>query len=339
MSTYQFGGGTTRSFFAPNVNRGAFRKLSDADERLADAIFNGKSFTEEIPATDLEGKAMQTTTDGWQPESLGGQIIDIVRQKSRMRAFHQVINTPSDPYELPVNLQDFTVDYNVAEGAPGTDQTVPQGRIKFVHKKLMVSTKVSTEFEEDSVPQTMALLKQAIGEAIALEEEKRFFTEADGVLAKATDQTSAIGSISETTAADEIVDLLATMDFPYNLDPQNMVLYLNPSVYFKLLKSGHVRTIDQYGPNATIVTGELNKLYGMGVAAIGALPKGGTSPNFTYPIVIANRSSILIGQRRQLTIRVIPIDGDQNKIEATVRSAIAYPYAGKGIVKANATLA
>jgi hypothetical protein len=77
----------------------------------------------------------------------------------------------------------------------------------------------------------------------------------------------------------------------------------------------------------------------MGVAAIGALPEGGTSSEPTYPIVIANRSSILIGQRRQLTIRVIPIDGDQNRIEATVRSAIAYPYDGKGIVKANATLA
>jgi HK97 family phage major capsid protein len=338
MSTYQFGG-KTRSFFASNVNRGAFRALSEADERLADAIFNGKSFTEEIPAVDLEGKAMQTTTDGWQPETLGGQIIDIVRQRSRMRAFHQVINTPSDPYELPVNLQDFAVDYNVAEGTPGSDQSVPQGRIKFEHKKLMVSTKVSTEFEEDSVPQTMALLKKAIGEAIALEEEKRFFTEANGVLAKAVDKTSVVGSISSTNAADKLVDLLAEMEFPYNLDPQNTVLYLNPKIYFALLKSGHVRTIDQYGPNASIVTGELNKLYGMGVAAIGALPEGGTSSEPTYPIVIANRSSILIGQRRQLTIRVIPIDGDQNRIEATVRSAIAYPYDGKGIVKANATLA
>ncbi|MGA9172955.1 MAG: hypothetical protein WBZ33_03120 [Thermoactinomyces sp.] len=79
MSTYQFGG-NTRSFFAANVNRG--RALSEADEKLADAIFNCKSFTEDIPITDLEGKSMTTQTGGWQPETLGGQIIDIVRQKS-----------------------------------------------------------------------------------------------------------------------------------------------------------------------------------------------------------------------------------------------------------------
>jgi HK97 family phage major capsid protein len=101
-----------------------------------------------------------------------------------------VINTPSDPYHLPVNLQDFAVDYNVAEGAQGTDQTVPQNQITFDHKKLMVATIVSTEFEEDSVLQTLALLKQAIGEAIALKEEKRFFNEPNYILAKAADQSS-----------------------------------------------------------------------------------------------------------------------------------------------------
>jgi hypothetical protein len=95
--------------------------------------------------------------------------------------------------------------------------------------------------------------------------------------------------------------------------------------------------MDVYGPNATIVTGELSKLYGMGVAAIRSLPTVGTSP-VKYPIVIANRSSILIGQRRQLTVRVIPISGDQNRIEATLRSAIAFPYNGKGLVKANVQL-
>jgi len=38
-------------------------------------------------------------------------------------------------------------------------------------------------------------------------------------------------------------------------------------------------------------------------------------------------------QRRQLTIRVFPLEGDKNKIEATVDSAIVYPFGSKGIVK------
>jgi hypothetical protein len=109
-------------------------------------------------------------------------------------------------------------------------------RLRSITKNCTI---VSTEFEEDSVLQTLALLKQAIGEAIALKEEKRIFNEPNYILAKAADQSSFFTSaITSATAADAIVDLLSKMDFPYNLDPQNTVLYLHPSVYFYLPEIG-----------------------------------------------------------------------------------------------------
>jgi HK97 family phage major capsid protein len=339
MTLYSMG--QTRSFYAGepkriSINTGKTRLMSEADQALYDAIIHGKSYTEEVSMQDLkliEEKALAgfgTQVDGWQPETLGGQIIDMVRQKSKVRSYHQVIATPSDPYELPVNTGNFTAKI-VGEGeGPGISK-VPQGQIKFNHKKIMIETETSTEFEEDSVPQMMAFLRNLLATNLAEAEEDLLFVNhaTDGMLKNALDKTSAFAS--DFTPAD-VLKLLQMMPTPYNLDPSNLVLYMNPTLYWRLVESGDVRTVDAFGSNATIITGELGKYYGMSVAPLQSL-KADASTN-KLPFLIVNRASLLIGQRRTVNIRVFPDHEDKNKIEATIRTAVAYPHGNNGLILA-----
>jgi hypothetical protein len=122
------------------------------------------------------------------------------------------------------------------------------------------------------------------------------------------------------------------MPTPYNLDPSNLVLYMNPTLYWRLVESGDVRTVDAFGSNATIITGELGKYYGMSVAPLQSL-KADASTN-KLPFLIVNRASLLIGQRRTVNIRVFPDHEDKNKIEATIRTAVAYPHGNNGLILA-----
>jgi hypothetical protein len=331
--------GQTRSFYAGepkriNINTGKYRLMSESDQALYDAIVNCKSYSEEVAMQDLmliEEKALNgfgTQANGWQPETLGGQIIDIVRQKSKVRAYHQVIPTPSDPYELPVNTGNFTAQI-VGEGEQPGISKPPQGQIVFDHKKVMIETETSTEFEEDSVPTAMAFIKNLLATNLAEAEEDLLFINhaTDGMLKKALDKTA---DFSAAFTPADVLKLLQKMPAPYNLDPSNLVMYLNPTLYWRLVESGDVKTVDVFGSQATVITGELGKYYGMSVAPLVSLrPDTGK-----YPFLIVNRASVLIGQRRSVNIRVFPIDGDKNKIEATIRTAVAYPHGNNGLVMA-----
>lgn len=358
MATYTVNGRTYVASDAArvHVSGGKYRALSEADEILLDTILHAKSYSEEIPAQDLDmieqkygAKAlstpgtMTTAANGWQPTTLGSQIIDLVRAKSRVRGFHTILNAPSDPYELPVNLDDFQVTLDPGQGqqTPQGSQKVTQNRVRFNHHKLMVETSVSTEFEEDSVPQTLQFLKNLLAQNIADAEENLLFINhsTEGILNKAADKSGSVttSAFNPANSAARVIELLATMDIPYNLDPSNLVLYIHPTLYWQLIQSGEVATMDKFGPMATVATGELAKFYGMSVAPIASIPQVSGTP-VKYPLIIVNRQSVLLSQRRQLTIRVFPLEGDKNKIEATVRSAIAYPFGQKGIVKANYSL-
>lgn len=358
MATYTFGGQReARTFTATepqrvHVNRGKYRMLSDADEQLVDCIVNCKSYSEEIPLSDMQmieekhtgsgygikadstSGDMITQPDGWQPETLGGQIIDLVRAKSKVRNYHHSFNAPSDPFELPVNLDDFVVSLDPGEGqkTPAGVQKITQNKVVFKHHKVMVETSVSTEFEEDSVPESMAFLKQLLAVNLAeCEEDQLFFNHSEkGIIQNANNRTGASADSFSADPKAAVIGLLKQMEAPYNLDPANLVAYVHPTLYWGLVEHELVATQDKFGPKATVFTGEVGKYFGMSVAPITSL-KSVTVDAEAYPLVIANRASVLLSKRRNLNIRVFPLEGDKNKIEATMRSAIAYPYGSKGV--------
>jgi len=249
-----------------------------------------------------------------------------------VKAYHPVFNATSDPFELPVTLENFTAQI-VGEGQSNGPQKVNQGRIQFKHKKIMIETETSTEFEEDSIPQMMKYLKELIATNLNEAEEDLLFVNhsTDGMLVNSQDKSA---DFSTSFTASDVLKLLEKMESPYNLDPSNLVMYLHPTLYWRLVQSGDVKTVDAYGPKATVITGELGKYYGMSVAPLVSLRQVAGTP-VKYPLVIANRQSLLVSQRRSVTIRVFPTEGDKNKIEATIRTAVAYPHGNKGIVKAN----
>jgi HK97 family phage major capsid protein len=350
MSTYPFG--STRSYYAGGTPRihigsGKYAALSPADEQLLDAILHCKSYSEEISLSDLkmiEAKAAgELPETQWEPESLGAQIIDKIRQQSKVRNYHQIFNAPKDPFELPVVASDFTASLIGSEGETVTSQPVSDhyGKVVFNHRKLMITAEATTEFEEENIPEMMAFLKNQLAVNLMRAEEKMLFLDdaTHGLLANAADKTAAVpeGSLTPANAAQTVMSLLSAMGAPYNLDPANIVMYLHPELYWNLVQAGEVKTQDMYGPSATIISGELGKFYGMSVAPLTTLDAvDGTTP--TYPIILANRASVLLSQRRNVTIRVFPQEGDKNKIEATVRTAIAYPHKSggfaDGVVKA-----
>lgn len=340
MATYRFGQGV-------NVSAGKFNGLSEADEALMEVIQQGKSMTFDMPESDWDlirqkneeglyvstverfgSKAYASNAPNagaeMAPTNLGAQIIDKVNLLSKVRGNHPLVNATSDPFHLPMATGEFKVQVFPAGSAQGQDVTPSEAstdQLTFHHHKVMATAEVTTEFEEDTIKQSMSFLKEKLAKDIARVEEKSiFFNNGATPIAEIIgfDQTKNIVETPEGTKSEQLMQLITQLGKEYQAENENLIIYMDVGAYRQLQLDGKVATVDQYGPKATIVTGELSRTWGVPLSLSDQM-----DANSAY---IAYRSAAIISQRRAVQLRAFPIAGDKTRLEATVRVDMKFPY-------------
>ena len=99
----------------------------------------------------------------------------------------------------------------------------------------------------------------------------------------------------------------------YTVNPDKSLVITNVKTYLiSLMGLTQVRTLDQYGPQATILTGELAKIDGIPVIVSESMLLAGDdgflveteASNDEGTIIVANRDMWKVGFRRQLLIEI-----------------------------------
>jgi len=133
----------------------------------------------------------------------------------------------------------------------------------------------------------------------------------------------------------------------YGVNPNNLAWIAGVRVFHKLLSLPEVLTVDKYGANATILTGELAKLDGIPIIVsefiredlnASGVYDGVTTNRTILPLVY--RPAFLYGDRRTITLRVsqeLYMETDQDVAIATqrldfqpVQDAASEPVVGLG---------
>ncbi len=132
----------------------------------------------------------------------------------------------------------------------------------------------------------------------------------------------------------------------YGIMPTDLAIVCSVSVMYKFLDRTDfpdIQTLDKYGPNAVILTGEVGKIDGIpivvseymrdNVAATGF--NTGAGPNTKSVVAIVNRKAFLYGDRREITtdseknietdkvVVVSKVRMDYERLFATTETAIA----------------
>src|SRR5215831_579724 len=127
----------------------------------------------------------------------------------------------------------------------------------------------------------------------------------------------------------------------YGTDPSQLAIIVSPQVYIKCLSMegltpsatnvSPVTTVDKYGPNATVITGELAKVDGIPILVsafarenlgTGGVQTGGTVDRSVLTIV--NRNGFLYGDRRAATLKARDIiETDQTVLVILQRLTLA----------------
>lgn len=295
---------------------------------------------------DAIRKALSTaagTGGDFLPTPLATEFIKYVFDQNFLRQAFTVVPMISKTRDYPKILGGTKVYYQSTEGGTAQQTGLNTGTIRLEAKKFMARMDATEEVLEDAQQDMQTIIRDHFAATLAAAEEETMIqgdpahspttaTESladettwfnkdhrlafQGLLTLSADISGSLAS--DTRAANRVnahgLDMSTAIarQAMYNLGKygrvmSNLILILNPWSANQLLDDQKLVTLEKYGPNATIFTGEFGKLYGK-VAVI----------NSAYCTdsygVITHKGNPVIGDRRKVRIKQMDWIQEDTKI-------------------------
>ena len=318
-------------------------------------------------------KAMAAGTSGsgaeWIPTGFSSQVLLEIELKLVVPSLFPVINMPTNPYKLPI--QTSTADgYLVAENTADEGIKIPAstpgtGNAEFVARKLAGRVVFSDEITEDSIIPIMPFVRQELVKAISRAHENAIingdregaagvasahqdntgtalFTSNqdprlafDGLRYFALNQTDTSTKTFSAEPSDTLMNQVRILMGKHGVMPSDLVWLMGVDTYLRSMYSlSNLLTLDKYGPNATILKGEIFKYQNIPVVVTEYLAKnlnttgvydGSTTDNSM--LLLVYRDGFYNGYRSGLSLASeMDIETDQIKLVAKRRLDFVDPY-------------
>jgi len=303
-----------------------------------------------------------TTAEGTEyvPTELSASLIERISLQLRVAALFPSIPMPTATYEIPGMPVSRTRLGKHAEQSADTGQTkftaVTPGtrKVTLTAKKFAGRALISRDFEEDAIVAMLPWLIDELGDYIAADLEDCIIngdttaTHQDSDVTASDDprknfaglrKLTASGFKTSVGAAPTVANTVRANRLKmgkYGVNPAELAHIVSIWVYLQLLSDTNVLTMDKYGPNATIVQGELGKVDGSPIIVSeyvrADLNASGVVDGVTTTkteLITAHRRGFLRGTRRGVTtevLRELYAESDQDAVIISRRDAFAARY-------------
>lgn len=272
----------------------------------------------------------------WIPTTVSQSYIDEYNLDRKVSALFQEIKMPSNPYDYPVltNGAVATILGEVAEKS--TKDTFTAGKITFSAKKLSNQYALPEELQEDSAVDVMKVIRQELieGQEKALEiailegditsTHQHTGSYAGGTPAADSPERAWPGLRLRALAAgsDAKVNAAATLNEShlrsarakmgkFGVNPKELAWICGPKGLNEFMDLDDVRTLEQYGPQAPVLTGEMGSYEGIPIICSEWLREdtdttgvNGASGNTKLTMLLVNRKRWFVGLRRAVQVKV-----------------------------------
>lgn len=303
----------------------------------------------------------------WIPTGVSTSYIDEFNLERKVSSLFQEIRMPTNPFKFPV-LTNGAVARLVAPVSPlSPKQTFDtDGTITFDAVKLSSQYLLPEELSEDSAVAILQVIRQELVEGMEKSIEIAILNgdttgthmDAFSILgtgaAPAADSPEkawmglrkravAAGAAAQHDAGgDRVVsqDIVSSREKmgKYGVNPRDLALIAGPRGYNQLIDLDEVTTLEKYGQAATILSGELARVYGIPVIVSEYMREDldATGVNVLLAdnkigMILVNRRRFMLGLRRALQIRV-----ERNKTDYDATDLVSYArHAFQGVLKAD----
>ena len=273
------------------------------------------------------------------PEETAAEIIELVYERSTLRQALTMMPMSRDTIKVPklsgsVSFYGHTAA-NVEAGTAATESTHTSDDITLSMKTLIANIPIGNRVIAYGVEGLMQVLRTDIASRLAFNEEEMFLNGDDTTstayadnINGAYDATDAPKGVNATTntyllqfqglrkkagvsfdcggdafAAADVREGIAKLGL-HASNRDDLMLMVPRNVEATMLGWTELQTVDKYGPAATILRGEIGKVYGIRVVATSALPQSDLNASGVNPgdgsgtlsvAVLLNTKSPIIG--------------------------------------------
>ena len=288
--------------------------------------------------------AMDSTTAGSGDELVDTQearaLWDDVNLETAIAPLFNTVQMPSNPFQIPLQLGDVN-------WYPGTENTAVTGsapataRQTLTAHELVAEVPWSYDLDEDAVIAMMDELRRSLlrnaheviddvilngdatvqnninadGATIAATTagSGHFLLGFDGLLhLPLVDHTAMANNHNAAVSVDMFNEIRGKLG-KYGVRPSELAYITDVATFIKSLSISSFRTLEKFGPQATLLTGQLGAVEGIPVIvseqmrladADGKVTSGGNA-NTKGRLLIVNRSQWRVGFKRELTIETV----------------------------------
>jgi N4-gp56 family major capsid protein len=220
--------------------------------------------------------------------------------------------------QMPANRNQFSIPgrstdaiaYLIAPGADAIESTIAAGKITFATDRIKTLVSVTDQADQEAVVAVMDLVKQELVHSLARASEKGIiagdtaFTDANDVR-KAFDGLLKIAVVGGMTVDGGATAMSAAKALAarkklgvYGLNLTDLAIIAPVNVAYDMLGIAEVLTVDKYGQAATILTGEIGKLYGMPIVASSYIPSNLTALGVVDSVTPGTKTAVLVVNKR-----------------------------------------
>lgn len=300
-----------------------------------------KAYTDHVvPTLKVLGIASGEQGANWVPTMISSSYLDEYNLERKVSGLFQEIKMPSNPYDFPVLSNGAIATILGQRAQKSTKDEFTSSAIRLQATKISNQYELPEELNEDSAVNVMQVIRQELieGQEKALEIA---ILEGDtavvhqhsntqipgGAGAPAADSAERLfdglrkralaGSLKKDAGAAKLneghlSDARALMG-KFGVNPAELAIIAGPKAYNQMLQLDDVRTLEQYGPQAPVLSGELAKYEGMPVIVSEYLREdtdatginGATAlNNVKLSVIIVNRKRFMLGTRRPVQVKV-----------------------------------
>ncbi|KAA3609388.1 MAG: phage major capsid protein [Planctomycetota bacterium] len=298
--------------------------------------------------SELESLQKTLTTDGagtgaeWVPTGFSASVEDDIRHDLQLAANFISFDPGSNPFNLFVKHGTSKAKKRTSETGPMIGSNLKTAKIQFDVEEMYVFTSISDTELEDAAFEMFPVMREDMNRAFAegfetalLNGNKSDGSHHDSEVVDPDDARKLVDGIRHRVHGSGQLGLSATVDMgnaaptaakfreiralmgKYGIKPSEMIFACPLSVYLMLIALDEVHTIDKYGASATILHGELGKIYGIPIVPSGEYPTNLNANGVHDGVTTDRTSSQLINRRTWLIDHRGPIRFEQDKTITT----------------------
>ena len=219
------------------------------------------------------------------------------------------------------------------DASSGTTQKHGLTEVSMTAHKLATREYLGYEEEEDALIPVAGIIRDAIIRRMARTSDASIlgtgitapFTELEEQAGGNASNDVTTGGTTDLVTAAELLTARSNMG-QWGMNASDLVCFMSQAAYFNILDDANVTTVDKYGDKATILSGELAKVWGMPVVVSDAFEATGAGK---AQAIIVNPQNYLVGNYKGLTLETATdVVAQQKAMVATRRFGFIAKEAG-----------